>query len=143
MCIRDRRKIVLEKADHIAPSIDEILYVSKLPMSISYPKNRIKVLLLENVHKDAVEIFRNEGYSVETIDKSPSPEELSRIIKEVSVLGIRSKTNVSGEVLTHAKRLISIGAFCIGTNQIDLNGCLMKGIPVFNAPVSYTHLPCL
>jgi len=133
------RKIVLEKADHIAPSIDEILYVSKLPMSISYPKNRIKVLLLENVHKDAVEIFRNEGYSVETIDKSPSPEELSRIIKEVSVLGIRSKTNVSGEVLTHAKRLISIGAFCIGTNQIDLNGCLMKGIPVFNAPFSNTR----
>ncbi|MGB3018873.1 MAG: phosphoglycerate dehydrogenase [Ignavibacteria bacterium] len=133
------RKIVSEKADHIAPSIDEILYVSKLPMSISYPKNRIKVLLLENVHKDAVEIFRNEGYSVETIDKSPSPEELSRIIKEVSVLGIRSKTNVSGEVLTHAKRLISIGAFCIGTNQIDLNGCLMKGIPVFNAPFSNTR----
>jgi D-3-phosphoglycerate dehydrogenase len=133
------RKIVSEKADHIAPSIDEILYVSKLPMSISYPKNRIKVLLLENVHKDAVEIFRNEGYSVETIDKSPSSEELSRIIKEVSVLGIRSKTNVSGEVLSHAKRLISIGAFCIGTNQIDLNGCLMKGIPVFNAPFSNTR----
>ena len=133
------RKIVSEKADHIAPSIDEILYVSKLPMSISYPKNRIKVLLLESVHKDAVEIFRNEGYSVETIDKSPSPEELARMIKDVSVLGIRSKTNVSGEVLSHAKRLISIGAFCIGTNQIDLNGCLMKGIPVFNAPFSNTR----
>jgi D-3-phosphoglycerate dehydrogenase len=133
------RKIVSEKADHIAPSIDEILYVSKLPMSISYPKNRIKVLLLENIHKDAVEIFRNEGYSVEMIDKSPSPEELARMVRDVSVLGLRSKTNVTGEVLSHAKRLISIGAFCIGTNQIDLNGCLMKGIPVFNAPFSNTR----
>ncbi len=133
------RKIVSENADHIAPSIDEILYVSKLPMSISYPKNRIKVLLLENIHKDAAEIFKNEGYAVEMMDKSPAQEDLIKLIRDVSVLGIRSKTNVTGEVLSHAKRLISIGAFCIGTNQIDLDGCLRKGIPVFNAPFSNTR----
>ncbi len=133
------RKVVSEKADHVAPSIDEILYVSKLPMVISYPKNRIKVLLLENIHKDAVDIFRKEGYSVETIDKSPSHEELCSLVKDVSILGIRSKSNINKEILSNARRLLSIGAFCIGTNQIDLDECLTKGIPVFNAPFSNTR----
>jgi D-3-phosphoglycerate dehydrogenase len=119
--------------------MDEFLYLNKLPMSISYPKNRIKVLLLENIHHDANEIFKTEGYQVETMTKSLNEVELSKRIKDVSILGIRSKTHVSAEVLSNANRLISIGAFCIGTNQIDLNACLRKGVSVFNAPFSNTR----
>lgn len=133
------RQIVMENADHITPNMDEFLYLNKLPMSISYPKNRIKVLLLENIHPDAFEIFRSEGYQIETLTKSLGEEELSLRIKDVSILGIRSKTHISSEVLKKAERLISIGAFCIGTNQIDLNACLKKGIAVFNAPFSNTR----
>jgi len=133
------REIVASKADYITPSMDEFLYINKLPMSISYPKNRIKVLLLENIHKDAFEIFKNEGYQIETINQSLNETELTEKIKDVSILGIRSKTHISAEVLKNANRLISIGAFCIGTNQIDLNECLRKGIAVFNAPFSNTR----
>ncbi|MEO8666038.1 MAG: phosphoglycerate dehydrogenase, partial [Ignavibacteria bacterium] len=133
------REIVSSKADHITPSMDEFLFLNKLPMSISYPKNRIKVLLLENIHNDAYEIFKNEGYQIETLSKSLNEKELAEKIRDVSVLGIRSKTHITNTVLQNANRLISIGAFCIGTNQIDLNECLKKGIAVFNAPFSNTR----
>lgn len=130
---------VLKKADHITPSLDEFLYLHKMNKAISYPKNRIKVLLLENVHQDAVKIMKNEGYNVTTISGALDEEELAEKIKDVSVLGIRSKTQVTKKVLENANRLISIGAFCIGTNQIDLEECLKKGIAVFNAPYSNTR----
>jgi len=133
------RQIVTENADYIAPSMDEFLYINKLPMTISYPKNRIKVLLLENIHSDALEIFKTEGYNVESYSKSLNETDLSQKIKDVSILCIRSKTQISEEVLRNANRLISVGAFCIGTNQIDLNTCLKKGIAVFNAPFSNTR----
>lgn len=133
------REIVTKNADHVTPNMDEFLFLNNLPMSISYPKNRIKVLLLENIHPDAFNIFKTEGYQIETLTKSLNEEELSHKIKDVSILGIRSKTHVSSEVLKNANRLISIGAYCIGTNQIDLNSCLEKGIAVFNAPFSNTR----
>lgn len=133
------RESVVKNADHITPSFDEFLYVSKLPMSISYPKNRIKVLLLENIHKDAVSLFRAEGYRVESFSKSLSEDELAAKIKDVSILGIRSKTNVTAKVLRNAQKLHAIGAFCVGTNQIDLKTCSEKGIIVFNAPFSNTR----
>jgi D-3-phosphoglycerate dehydrogenase len=133
------RDNVLEKADHITPSLDEFLYLHKMNKAISYPKNRIKVLLLENVHEDAVKIMKNEGYNVTTIAGALDEEELAEKIKDVSVLGIRSKTHVTEKVLKNANRLISVGAFCIGTNQIDLEACLKKGIAVFNAPFSNTR----
>lgn len=130
---------VTKKADHITPSFDEFLYISKLPMSISYPKNRIKVLLLENIHKDAQQLFKAEGYSVEVVSKSLNETELAEKIKDVSILGIRSKTIVSEKVLGKAKKLLAVGAFCVGTNQIDLNACLKRGIIAFNAPFSNTR----
>lgn len=133
------REIVSSKADHITPSMDEFLYLNKLPMTISYPKNRIKVLLLENIHKDAVSIFKEEGYQIESFPKSIDEKELCKKIKDVSILGIRSKTQISRQVIDHADKLISIGAFCIGTNQIDLSTALKKGIAVFNAPFSNTR----
>ncbi|HMQ69081.1 MAG TPA: phosphoglycerate dehydrogenase [Ignavibacteria bacterium] len=133
------REIVSAKADHITPSMDEFLFINKLPMSISYPKNRIKVLLLENIHSDAMDIFKKEGYQIETAAKSLNKKELLEKIKDVSILGIRSKTHIDEEIIQKAGRLISIGAFCIGTNQIDLNSALTKGIAVFNAPFSNTR----
>jgi D-3-phosphoglycerate dehydrogenase len=133
------RDVVVEKADHIAPSLDEILFHNKIEASISYPKNRITVLLLENIHPKAEELLRQEGYSVEVLASGLDEDELSERIRNVSILGIRSKTQITRKVLRNAHRLMTIGAFCIGTNQIDLDACLEKGIAVFNAPFSNTR----
>lgn len=133
------RENILEKADHITPSLDEFLYLHNLNKVISYPKNRINVLLLENVHPDAEKMLRNEGYQVTSHPGAMDEEELAERIKDVSVIGIRSKTQLTKKVLDNAHRLIAVGAFCIGTNQIDLDACLKKGIAVFNAPFSNTR----
>ncbi len=133
------RDIVSEKADHIAPSLEEFLYIHKLPMALSYPKNRINVLLLENIHPKAEAIFQEEGYNLEVIGRALTEDELIEKIKNVSVIGIRSKTQITARVLENANKLMLIGAFCIGTNQIDLDTCLEKGIVVFNAPFSNTR----
>ena len=134
-----QRDKVVQAADHVAVSLDEFLYDNKLPMTISYPKNRINVLLLENIHPHAEHIFRTEGYNVEVIAGGLDEDELCEKIKDVSVLGIRSKTQVTAKVLEHANKLIAVGAFCIGTNQIDLKACLKKGVAAFNAPYSNTR----
>lgn len=133
------RDSILEKADHITPSMDEFLYLFKMNKAISYPKNRIKVLLLENVHPAAIGLMKEEGYNVVTHTGAMDEDELAEKIKDVSVLGIRSKTQLTKKVLENAPRLIAVGAFCIGTNQIDLETCLEKGIAVFNAPYSNTR----
>ena len=128
-----------ENADHIAPNLDEFLYVNDLPRNISYPKNRIKILLLENVHPDAFAKLSADGFSVETVSKSLSEDELIEKIKDVHVLGIRSKTNVTQRVVDAADKLMVVSAFCIGTKQIDLEACKEKGVVVFNAPYSNTR----
>ncbi|HLT07164.1 MAG TPA: phosphoglycerate dehydrogenase [Cyclobacteriaceae bacterium] len=133
------RPKVTSIADHIAPSLDEILYVNKMNKKFSYPKSRINVLLLENIHPLAVELMKQEGYNVEVMSSALSEEELCEKIKTVSVIGIRSKTNITRKVLENANRLIAIGAFCIGTNQIDLDAAQDKGVVVFNAPFSNTR----
>jgi D-3-phosphoglycerate dehydrogenase len=128
-----------ENADHIAPNFDEFLYVNKLPRNISYPKNRIKILLLENVHPDAFTKLSKDGFTVETVSKSLSEEELIAKIKDVHVLGIRSKTQVTKKVIDAAEKLMVVGAFCIGTKQINLDACKENGTVVFNAPYSNTR----
>jgi D-3-phosphoglycerate dehydrogenase / 2-oxoglutarate reductase len=133
------RKAVTSNADHITPSLDEFLYKQKLPGALSYPKNRIKVLLLENIHNEAIKKFKEEGYQVERVKGALTEEELMKAIKDVTLLCIRSKTHVTKRVLKEAKKLYAIGAFCIGTNQIDLSFSLEKGIAVFNAPYSNTR----
>jgi D-3-phosphoglycerate dehydrogenase len=133
------RENVKKGADHITPSLDEFLYLNKLNTVISYPKNRINVLLLENVHPVALALLKAEGFNVETYHAAMTEEELCQKIKNVSVLGIRSKTQVTAKVLESANRLMVIGAFCIGTNQIDLKEATRKGIAVFNAPFSNTR----
>jgi D-3-phosphoglycerate dehydrogenase len=128
-----------KNADHITPNLDEFLYINDLTRNISYPKNRIKILLLENVHPDAFKKLSTDGFSVETISKSLSEEELIKKIKDVHVLGIRSKTNVTRKVIDAAEKLMVVSAFCIGTKQIDLEACKENGVVVFNAPYSNTR----
>jgi D-3-phosphoglycerate dehydrogenase len=108
-------------------------------MTTSFPKNKIKVLLLENVHPDANMLLSEEHFQVELVKGALDEDELSEKIKGVHVLGLRSKTNVTAKVLENADKLMVVGAFCIGTNQIDLETCTSKGIAVFNAPFSNTR----
>lgn len=133
------RENILDRADHITPSLDEFLYVNQMPMAISYPKSRIKVLLLENIHPDAEMILSEEGYQVTRLQGALSEEELMEAIKDIHVLGIRSKTHLTRKVLENANRLMAVCAFCIGTKQIDLDACAEKGIVAFNAPYSNTR----
>ena len=133
------REKATNNADHVAPNLDEFLFVNDLPRNLSYPKNRIKILLLENVHPSAFENLSEEGFSVELVKHSLSEEELIERIKGVHVLGIRSKTQVTQKVLDAANKLLVVGAFCIGTTQIDLEYSKKKGVVVFNAPYSNTR----
>jgi D-3-phosphoglycerate dehydrogenase len=126
-------------ADHVTPNLDEFLFVNDLPRNLSYPKNRIKILLLESVHPAAFDNLSEDGFSVELIDQSLSEEELIKKIKGVHVLGIRSKTKLSKKVIDAANKLLVVGAFCVGTKQIDLDYCRSRGIVVFNAPYSNTR----
>ena len=107
--------------------------------SLSFPKSKINVLLLEKLDKSAEEKFKKEGYNVEILEGSLDEGELIKKIKNISILGIRSKTVISKKVIDSAERLLSVGAFCIGTNQINLKHCSNNGIAVFNAPYSNTR----
>nr|WP_299388930.1 phosphoglycerate dehydrogenase [Allomuricauda sp.] len=133
------REKAANNADHVTPNLDEFLFVNDLPRNISYPKNRIKILLLENVHPAAFDNLSEDGFSVELVKHSLSEEELIERIKGVHVLGIRSKTQVTQKVLDAANKLLVVGAFCIGTTQIDLEYSKKKGVVVFNAPYSNTR----
>ncbi|MCT4697602.1 phosphoglycerate dehydrogenase [Tenacibaculum haliotis] len=133
------REKTVANADHITPNLDEFLYLNDLPRNISYPKNRIKILLLENVHADAFTKLTADGFSVETVSKSLSEDELIKKIKDVHVLGIRSKTQVTKKVIEAAEKLMVVSAFCIGTKQINLDACKENGVVVFNAPYSNTR----
>ena len=100
----------------------------------------MKVLLLENIHPTAIALFKKNGFSqIEIIKGSISEKELINKISDVSVLGIRSKTQITKKVLDQANNLLAIGAFCIGTNQIDTKAATEKGIAVFNSPFSNTR----
>ena len=106
----------------------------------SYPKHKIKVLFLENISEKAVQYFKEQGYTdVKKMAGALSEEELIKVIKDVHILGIRSKTFISKKVLDSAKKLQAIGCFCIGTNQVDIKACKQKGVAVFNAPYSNTR----
>ncbi len=134
-----RRDSVANLADREVGSFDEILFEAHAERALSYPKSKMKVLLLENIHETAVNAFKKEGYSVKTVSKALSEKELIKELNDVSVLGIRSKTEVTSVVLQHAPKLIALGAFCIGTNQVDLETAAKKGVAVFNAPYSNTR----
>ena len=106
----------------------------------SYPKEKIRILFLENISDAAVKNFRSQGYvKVEKITKALTEEELIKEIKDVHILGIRSKTQITKNILDAAKKLQAIGCFCIGVNQVDLKAATKNGVVVFNAPYSNTR----
>ena len=106
----------------------------------SLAKDKIKILLLEGLHQSAVQSFKNQGYSnIEYLKTSLPEDELIERIKDVHFIGIRSRTQLTEKVLDAAGKLVAIGCFCIGTNQVDLTAALKRAIPVFNAPFSNTR----
>jgi len=106
----------------------------------SYPKDKIRILFLENISDAAVKNFRGHEYSnVEKITKALTEDDLVKEIKDVHILGIRSKTQITKRVLDAAKKLQAIGCFCIGVNQVDLKAATKNGVVVFNAPYSNTR----
>ena len=109
-------------------------------MKTSYPKQDIKILLLEGVSHTALEALRAGGYSnIEFHEKALPEAELKRSIADAHLVGIRSRTNLTADVLHEARRLIAVGCFCIGTNQVDTATAESLGVPVFNAPYSNTR----
>ena len=107
---------------------------------VSLAKDRIKILLLEGVHESAVNVLKQQGYdSIEYVKTSLSEEELCERIKDVHFLGIRSRTQLTEKVFAAAEKLIGVGCFCIGTNQVDLAAARRHGVVVFNAPFSNTR----
>ena len=106
----------------------------------SFPKEKINILLLEGLHKNAVEYFRSMGYSTITyIDHALDQETLRAKIADAHVIGIRSRTQLKPDLLAHADKLLAVGCFCIGTNQVDMAKARELGIVVFNAPHSNTR----
>ncbi|MBL9121340.1 MAG: phosphoglycerate dehydrogenase [Phycisphaerae bacterium] len=138
-CENVERDSVVQRADRVVRSLDEVLWLFEMPGSPSFPKSRMVALLLENIHPDAAEALRQEGYRVEALSDALNEAELSRSIRGVSLLGIRSKTQVTAKALAGADRLLAVGCFCIGTEQVDLGAASDRGVAVFNAPYSNTR----
>ena len=106
---------------------------------LSYPKSKIRVVLAEKIHASAVETFREAGYEVESVAHALDSDELARVIEDVHILGLRSRTKVTAAHLGKARRLLAIGSFAIGTDQVALDTATSGGVPVFNAPHSSTR----
>jgi len=106
----------------------------------SFDKAKIKVLLLEGIHASAVETFKAAGYTnLELAAGALQGRDLARALTDVHIVGIRSRTQLNAEALASARRLLAVGCFCIGTNQVDLTAAMRQGVPVFNAPFSNTR----
>ena len=107
---------------------------------LSVPKEKLKFVLLEGIHASAVDTLRQDGYTqVVTWPKALAGDALAEQLADAHFVGIRSRTQLTEAVLEHAPKLAAIGAFCIGTNQIDLHAAMRRGVPVFNAPFSNTR----
>lgn len=106
----------------------------------SFPKDKIKILLLEGINKSAIQLFKQHGYTdIESLPNTFSEDELIEKIKNVHILGTRSKTRLTSKVFENADKLISASCFCAGTNQVDIASATKKGVAVFNAPFSNTR----
>ena len=107
---------------------------------LSLDKSKIRFLLLEGVHNNAILVLNNNGYTnIECVSTALDENDLIEKIKDCHFVGIRSRTRITEKVLEAADKLIAIGCFCIGTNQVNLRAAMAKGIPVFNAPYSNTR----
>src|SRR3954469_15871764 len=103
----------------------------------SLDKSKIKFLLLEGIHPSAIDVLKSAGYSqIEALAGALEGPALHEKIAEAHFVGIRSRTQLTAEVFTHAHKLVAVGCFCIGTNQVDLEAARERGIAVFNAPFS-------
>ena len=106
----------------------------------SLDKSKIKFLLLEGIHESALRTLKSHGYkNIEAVKGSISEQELLKKVKDIHFIGIRSRTQLSDVVFSAAEKLLAVGCFCIGTNQVNLDAALTKGVPVFNAPYSNTR----
>src|ERR1700710_2715742 len=111
-----------------------------MPSEFSLPKDRIKILLLEGVHESAVELLVASGYSsITRLKGALEGAALREAVEGVHLIGIRSRTQLTAEVFEAARKLIAVGCFCIGTNQVALGAARARGVPVFNAPFSNTR----
>ncbi len=109
-------------------------------MALSLEKDKIRFLLLEGLHENALKVLNDAGYTnIEYLTHALDPDELAEKIKDVHFIGIRSRTQLTRDILEQAEKLIAVGCFCIGTNQVDLEAARELGIPVFNAPYSNTR----
>lgn len=133
------RENILDKADYVTPSFDEFLYINQMPRALSYPKNRIQVLLLDDIHEDAKAVFEGEGYEVKMLTEAHSQKELAKKLKKVSILGILPQMAITRSLLEHANRLMAICVFGNGISKVDLAACAEKGVIVFNAPYTNTR----
>ena len=107
---------------------------------VSLEKDKIKFLLVEGVHQKALDSLRAAGYTnIEFHKGALDTEELKASIRDAHFIGLRSRTQLTEDVIAAAEKLVAIGCFCIGTNQVDLNAAAKRGIPVFNAPFSNTR----
>jgi D-3-phosphoglycerate dehydrogenase len=107
---------------------------------LSVPKSKIRIVLLEGIHENAVKVLEANGYTnVDVYDDAPEAKELKRRLARAHVVGIRSRTRLTAEALAAAERLFCVGCFCIGTNQVDAQAAKLRGVPVFNAPYSNTR----
>lgn len=110
------------------------------PLKTSFPKDKMKIVLLESISQSAVESFKKAGYTqIEEHPGALSGKELDEVLNDAKVVCVRSKTQLTEEVIQKAKKLVAIGCFCIGTNQVDLEAANKAGVCVFNAPFSNTR----
>ena len=105
----------------------------------SFPRGRIRITLLENIHPSAAETLRERGYAVEVIPRAIEGDELRAVMESSHVLGVRSRTKVREEHLEHARRMLAIGCLSVGTDQVSIQDAARRGIPVFNAPHASTR----
>ena len=106
----------------------------------SFEKDKIRIVLLEGIHESAVEHMKSQGYTnIESIKSALTGDELKEKVRDAHVIGIRSRTQLTEDVFEAAEKLMAVGCFCIGTNQVDLDAALVRGVPVFNAPYSNTR----
>lgn len=108
-------------------------------MATSFPKDKLKVVLLEGIHDAAARVFESDGVRTDQISTSPNRTAITELLADAHLVGIRSKTRITREMLEGARRLLAIGCFCIGTDQVDFEAAASMGIAVFNAPFSNTR----
>jgi len=108
-------------------------------MKTSFPREKIKIVFIEKVHPAARALLEESGYKVDCFDDALEGEELKRTVADAHIIGLRSRTKLRREVLESARRLLAVGCFSVGTDQVDLNAALELGVPVFNAPHSSTR----